>query len=466
MSLALVAEARSIESATPIRSDFEIDQKPGGRILIVDDSRLIRSVVSSRLSATYDCMQAESYVEAIEILKLYSFDLIISDVIMPGISGIELLRKVIEKYPDTAVIMFSSVDRPQRALDALRLGAFDYLIKPCELSVLELTVERALEHRRLILGAKQHKQDLEARNTELVKSRAELLRLQTQLIQNEKMIGLGQIAAGVAHELNNPVAFVHGNLDILYQTMMSLTEMLEFYESADLPDGIAAKAEELKSNIRYLSSVKDLEEIITDCREGTERIRDIVQNLRTFSRLDEAEFKKSDVNVGIDSTVRLLSQYFSGGNITLERDYGDIPQIDSLGSQMNQVWMNLLVNAAQAIGKGNGHIRITTRSEGEFVLVTIADSGGGIAKQLLGRIFDPFFTTKSVGEGTGLGLSICFGIVESHGGTMFAASELGVGSSFTVRLPINMERKPEATETAIAIFEPLKKPTLETYHEI
>jgi len=411
-------------------------------------------------------MQAESYAEAVEILKIYSFDLIIADVIMPGLSGIELLRRVIEKYPDTAVIMFSGVDRPQRALDALRLGAFDYLIKPCELSVLELTVERALEHRRLIKSAKQHKQDLEARNAELVKSRAELLRLQTQLIQNEKMIGLGQIAAGVAHELNNPVAFVHGNLDILYQTMTSLTGVLEYYESADLPEDITAKAAELKGSIRYLSSVKDIEEIITDCREGTERIRDIVQNLRTFSRLDEAEYMKADVNAGIDSTVRLLSQYFNGGKITLERDYADIPPIDALGSQMNQVWMNLLVNAAQAIGKGTGHIRITTRSDGSFVTVTIADTGDGIAKQRLGRIFDPFYTTKSVGEGTGLGLSICFGIVESHGGTMFAASELGVGATFTVRLPIRMERKPEATETAISIFEPHNMPNLEIHHEI
>ena len=433
------------------RSQFGPDRKP--RVLIVDDSRLVRSVFYNTLSENYDCTVAGSYVEAVDFLKLFEFELVIADVIMPGLSGTELLRKIIDDYPKTLVIMVSGVDRPQRALDALRLGAFDYLIKPCELPVLELTVERALKHSRLLRSAEKHKVDLERHNAELVKGRIELNRLQGQVVQNEKMAALGQVAAGIAHELNNPVAFVHGNLDILGQTVTALIELITYYETADLPAGITTGAAAIKSGIRYKVSLDDLNSIIEDCREGTERIRDIVQNLRTFSRLDEAEFKKADINAGIDSTIRLLSQYFNCGNITLVREFGELPEVDAFGGQLNQVWMNLLVNAAQSIGNRNGEVRVRTRLEGEFVLVTIGDTGVGIAKQDVKRIFDPFYTSKSVGEGTGLGLSICFGIVERHGGQIAVESTLGQGTEFTVRLPISIENAPDASETGIDRFE-------------
>jgi two-component system NtrC family sensor kinase len=466
MSLALVSPTRPANEPAKINNGFHIEPDKKGRILIVDDSRLVRSVFFNTLSARYDCMSAESYDEAVECLRMFPFDLVIADVIMPGLSGIELLRKILDSYTDTTVIMVSGVDRPQRALDALRLGAFDYLIKPCELPVLELAVERAFEHRTLLKNAARYKEALETRNDELERGKVQLEQLQMQLVQNEKMAALGQIAAGIAHELNNPVAFVHGNLDILNQTTTALVELLKFYEAVDLPADVVAKAAEKKAQVPYASSLNDLDAMIGDCMNGAERIKDIVQNLRTFSRLDEAEFKKADVNAGIDSTARLLSQYFSTGNITLIRDYGDLPSIDAFGSQINQVWMNLLVNAAQAIGKSQGHVRVTTRSDNDFVTVTIADTGDGIAKQNLGRIFDPFYTTKPVGEGTGLGLSICFGIVERHGGSIMAASELGSGTAFTVRLPIRRDKDPEVAETSVAIFESPETDPRRISHEV
>ena len=297
---------------------------------------------------------------------------------MPGLSGIELLRKIIDKYPDTAVIMVSSIDRPQRTLDALRLGAVDYLIKPCELPVLQLAVERALERRKLILEAKRDKLELEERNRELIAGKAKMQRLQSQLVQNEKMIALGRIAAGIAHELNNPVAFVHGNLDLLKSGFRSISELVTFYESLELDETTRHRAAEIKEQGPYPTIFPDLDDIIADCADGTERIRDIVRNLRTFSRLDEAEFKKLDVNAGIESTLRLLSTYFNDGRIELVREFGDVPEIDAFGGQLNQVWMNLLVNAAQAIGTGSGVVRIGSRREGEEVIVTVADTGCGI----------------------------------------------------------------------------------------
>ncbi|MEJ7849051.1 MAG: hybrid sensor histidine kinase/response regulator [Pyrinomonadaceae bacterium] len=408
------------------------------RILVVDDSATVRRMFSKCLEYQYECLEAESVQDALTLLRHTEFALVITDIIMPGMSGIELLRKIIETYPDTAVIVVSGVDRPQRALDAVRLGAFDYLIKPCDLDVLELTVERALERRTLLNNAQRYKADLEARNNELVSGKLQLERLQEQIVHSEKMASLGQLAAGVAHELNNPVGFIYGNLDSLRNTVEDLKELVDFYEAIDVNPDTAAAAAALKDKIDYPASMDDLYSIISDCREGAERIRDIVQNLRTFSRLDEAEFKKSDIHEGIDSTIRLLSQYFTGGNISLKREYGNIPQVEAFGGQINQVWMNLLVNAAQSVSAagGGGEVRVTTYTENENVIVSVSDTGTGIAPEHLSRIFDPFYTTKPVGDGTGLGLSISFGIVKRHNGTITVKTEVNEGTTFTVKLPI------------------------------
>ena len=408
-------------------------------ILIVDDEEIVRKMFADCLSDRYTCVEASSVNDALIHLKAKEFALVITDMIMPGLSGVELLRKIIENYPYTAVIMVSGIDRPQRALDAIRLGAFDYLIKPCDLEVLELTVERALERRTLMLNARQYKLDLEARNEELFQGKAHLERLQAQIIHSEKMASLGQLAAGVAHELNNPVGFIYGNLDMLNECVSGFVKVLKYYDEAELPAPIVSGVALIKEQNDYQASLEDVSSIIGDCREGAERIRDIVQNLRTFSRLDEADYKKTDIHEGIDSTIRLLSRYFSTDNIALVRDYGELPPIDTFSGQLNQVWMNLFVNAAQAVGAKGGEVRIATQTDGEFVNVAVSDTGGGIAPEHLKRIFDPFYTTKPVGEGTGLGLSISFGIVERHGGTITVDTELDKGTSFTVRLPINIK---------------------------
>lgn len=438
MSLNLLSQAFQ----THINSSMDqalFSSEENERILIVDDNEPVRKLFADCLSSRYDCVEASSVSEALAHLKAAEFALVITDVIMPGLSGTELLRKIIENYPYTAVIMVSGVDRPQRALDAVRLGAFDYLIKPCDLDVLELTVERALEKRTLMSNARQYKLDLEARNNELVRSKIQLERLQTQIVQNEKMASLGQLAAGIAHELNNPVGFIYGNLDFLNQCIGGLIRLLNYYDEAELNESVVTGGALIKEQIDYQTSLEDLNSIICDCRDGAERIRDIVQNLRTFSRLDEAEFKKTDIHEGIDSTIRLLSRYFSTDNISLVRNYGELPLIDAFSGQLNQVWMNLLVNAAQAVSKGGGEVRITTCADEEFASIAISDTGDGIEAEYLTRIFDPFYTTKPVGEGTGLGLSISFGIVERHRGKITVNTGINEGSTFTVRLPINLK---------------------------
>jgi Signal transduction histidine kinase regulating C4-dicarboxylate transport system len=412
------------------------------RILIVEDSVTVRKVFVKHLSARYECFEAESAAQALALLAEREFALVLTDVIMPGLSGVELLRKVVEKYPNTAVIILSGVNNPQRALDALRLGAFDYLIKPCDLHVVEFTIERALERRELLLNAIRYKRDLEARNAELARGKAALERLQAQIVHSEKMASLGQLAAGIAHELNNPVGFIYGNLDILGQCIAELKKLLNYYDRSALPAEIAEGARRLKEEIDYAATLKDLDSIIADCQDGAQRICDIVQNLKIFSRLDEAEFAQTDIHEGIESTLRLLSRYYRADNIRLHRDYGDLPLVEAYSGQLNQVWMNLLANAAQALGAKGGDVSISTRVQGDSVVVIISDNGCGIPPEHLNRVFDPFFTTKPVGEGTGLGLSISFGIVKRHGGTIEVRSQPNRGSSFIVRLPIHAKNAP------------------------
>jgi signal transduction histidine kinase len=354
---------------------------------------------------------------------------------MPGRNGVELLREITMRYPETAVIMVSGIDRPQRVRDALRVGAFDYLIKPCELDVLTLSVERALERRSLLRTASIYKDHLESQNIELAKQKSELERLQAQLVHTEKMASLGQLSAGIAHELNNPAGFIYGNMDILRDYLSELEKLFSAYNQIPLPEDTAALINSVKAGIHYDRLVGDLHSILADCREGAQRICDVVKNLRLFSRLDEAELKQINIHDGINSTIRLLSRYYNSGQIVLRRDYSDLPAINCFAGQLNHVWMNLLVNAAQAI-KNQGQVTIATKLEGDSVAVAISDNGAGIPEEQLSRIFDPFFTTKPVGEGTGLGLSISYGIIERHGGTITVNSKVGSGTTFTVRIPV------------------------------
>jgi two-component system, NtrC family, sensor kinase len=410
------------------------------RILIVDDERSVRDLFALTLSQHYECVTGCDAQEALSLLAEREFALVIADVQMPGLSGVELLRKIVTDFPDVAVIMASGIDRSQRIIDILRLGAFDYLIKPCELGVLTISVERALERRTLLRDAKRHKRDLESRNAELAAQQTELVRLQTQLVHSEKMASLGQLAGGVAHELNNPTGFIFSNMEILEQYVQDLNRLLFEYDQVPLTGELAKKVKALKQEIHYERLRTDIVSLITDCQEGAGRIRDIVLNLRTFSRLDEAEVKKVDIHAGIEATIRLLSQYYRSNNITLQRAYGDLPLINCYAGQLNQVWMNLLTNAAQAIGNGPGEVRIETSLNDGMIVVRISDTGKGIAHDDLKKIFDPFFTTKPVGEGTGLGLSISYGILASHGGSIKAESTPGKGTTFTSMIPLKPPR--------------------------
>ena len=243
----------------------------------------------------------------------------------------------------------------------------------------------------------------------------ELRETQAQLVQSEKMRSLGQLVAGVAHELNNPIGFVHANLQLLE----------DYVERLLRPDLDPQKREQAREAIQKL---------LTRSREGTERVTKIVQDLRTFSRTDDAHLQEVQLNEEIDRTLSLMEPRLRNC-VEIQRDYGELPRVRCYVGPLNQVFMNLLMNACDAM-ESRGRITIRTRSEPGGVVLEFEDNGPGMPPEVMERIFEPFYTTKPVGKGTGLGLSLSHGIIERHGGSMEVRSQPGRGTCFTLRLPL------------------------------
>jgi signal transduction histidine kinase len=271
----------------------------------------------------------------------------------------------------------------------------------------------AIENAKAYDEIAQLNETLEARVEERTQ---ELREAQEQLMQAEKMKSLGQLVAGVAHELNNPIGFVHANIQLIEEQVARIRD----------PNAAPADVERAR---------EALAKLIARSKEGTDRVRRIVQDLRTFSRMDQAELQEADLHEELDRTIALMEPRCKDC-VRIERDYGQLPRVRCYPGQLNQVFLNLLMNACDAIGK-SGTIRITTRALPSGVRIEVHDDGAGIPPEIQGRIFDPFFTTKPVGKGTGLGLSLSHGIVARHGGRISVQSEPGHGTTFTIDLPLD-----------------------------
>jgi two-component system NtrC family sensor kinase len=303
------------------------------------------------------------------------------------------------------------------------------------------TSERDLEekNRRLFEALSS----VERAHAELQAAYARLQQTEAHLVHSEKMRGLGQLVAGVAHELNNPISFVAGNIEHLRTDVQRLTAALDAYANAPLPAEERARLDQVRRELRIDAVLADLPAMLDDCEEGARRTTTIVGQLRAFSRSNEREtWQQSDLHRGIDSALTLLGHRFANC-ITVHREFGELPDVECLPGQINQVFMNLLANAADAIAELHGNIWITTRARDGDVTITIRDDGAGMPPETCARVFEPFFTTKSVGQGTGLGLSVSYGIVTRHHGTLHAESTPGGGSTFTITLPVRQGRSDE-----------------------
>jgi two-component system NtrC family sensor kinase len=320
------------------------------------------------------------------------FDTIEVELLVPILYGVDLL----------------GVIAVGRKLSGERLAPDDRLL----LRTLANQSSIAIENAKAFDEIAKLNETLEARVEERTR---ELRDTQAQLTQAEKMKSLGQLVAGVAHELNNPIGFVHANLQLIDEYVKKLIE-----------------GQRTESDTERIH--ESITKLLVRSREGTQRVKKIVQDLRTFSRMDQAELQDADLHEEIDRTLALMEPRFKNA-ISVERDYGDLPRVRCYPGQLNQVFLNLLMNACDAIGK-DGTIVIRTRPTDGGVRLEFHDSGPGIPADVQSRIFDPFFTTKPVGVGTGLGLSLSHGIIERHGGRIIVSSDSETGTSFVIELPL------------------------------
>ncbi len=322
--------------------------------------------------------------------------------------------------------------------DTLRM-VYDKAGQPQELlgSLLDITERKEMEE-----ALQREKEEQRALIQELHEAR-------DQLLQNDKMAAIGQLAAGVAHEINNPIGYINSNLGTLKHYVTNLIELTELYQVWET--SIEGKQQELTKHIQNtrdridLDYIKeDLPNLVRESQEGAERVRKIVQDLKEFSHVDEAEWQCVDLHLGLDSTLNIVHNELKY-KAEIQKKYAELPQVECIASQLNQVFMNLLVNAAHAIEK-QGVITLRTGCEGDSVWVAIEDTGTGIPADKLKHIFEPFYTSKPVGVGTGLGLSLSYSIIKKHHGRIDVTSEVGKGSCFTIHLPVKHPDKTTETE--------------------
>ncbi|MFA6314053.1 MAG: ATP-binding protein, partial [Sterolibacterium sp.] len=297
---------------------------------------------------------------------------------------------------------------------------------------------RTQELRAALAENERITRDLQREKAEHLVLIGKLEQAQNQLLQSEKLASIGQLAAGVAHEINNPIGFINSNVGTLERYLNDIFRILNAYEQAPSPVDRHSDAgdvvDALKIQVDYAYLKEDIFSLIRETRDGVARVRKIVQDLKDFSHVDEAEWQWADLHKGLESTLNVVNNEIKY-KAEVVRGYGELPLVECLPFQLNQVFMNLLMNAAQAIAE-HGTISLRTGRQGNEVWVEIADTGCGIAPENLKRVFDPFYTTKAVGKGTGLGLSLSYGIVQRHHGRIEARSELGKGSAFRVVLPV------------------------------
>lgn len=467
--------------------------KTNNRILIIDDDPGIRDAyrdilefhkatdIQAKGSALFgDSAQAtgkinENYILAVtdrgdqgvaavkeSLVRDSPFAMAFIDMMMPGIDGAETARLIWQQDPyiKIAIVTAYSEHTPD---DIIRVTGRDdlfYLKKPFnpeEIRQLARALTHAwnLERQRSFLS--EQLANANAKLADINHNLEKKVKDQTALlIQSEKMASIGILAAGVAHEINNPISYVNANLSTLKKYGREITDLMHAYDhlensvqqsgDADLNEQLE-KVRQLKANESIDFILEDLNALVDESLEGVDRVRKIVQDLKTFSRIDDTETGGIDINACLDATLNIIRNEIKYHTKVI-KDYATIPEFIGCPQKISQVFMNILINAAKAIDKKGQihictkHIRTGRRQSDEQLVITIADNGTGIDKDVLSKIFDPFFTTKPVGEGTGLGLSISYDIIKAHGGSIQAQSETGIGTTFTIILPVAPAQPP------------------------
>jgi signal transduction histidine kinase len=408
------------------------------RVLVIEDSKADQSVYRRTLHE-FQLVFADNGERGLELLAETPFDLVVLDYHLPKMNGDEVLARIrLTLDPDLPVVVVTGGGSENVAVDLIKSGASDYVTKE-ELHTprVAAAVRGALERHRLELARREAQEELRRQKDELQSALRKLQEAQAQLVQSEKMASLGQLVAGVAHEINNPLSYVTNNLAVLDRDVRQITELMAAYRDHlgdDRPESIREFEEQI--DINY--TLANLDRLLQSTRNGLQRVSEIVGGLRDFSRLDEATNKRVDPNEAVRASVEMVRFQVRQKGIDLIVETNPLPMIDCNPGQINQVLLNLLMNAIQAIEKG-AKIVVRTRWQPDLKAIQyeVADNGPGIPEAIQGKIFDPFFTTKPIGVGTGLGLWISYKIVEEHAGKIELATEPGRGTTFTVTLPID-----------------------------
>jgi signal transduction histidine kinase len=437
-------------------------------LLLVDDNPTNLEVLATIVTnAGYEIAVANDGEEAIQLLDYIRPDLILLDVMMPGINGFEVCTqvKLSPQFADIPIIFMTALADPVDKVKGLDLGAVDYITKPFQyeellarvrlhLKLSTLTHTLAEQNDRLKQLSEELEQRVEERTAALSKSLNDLKQAQVQLVQSEKMSALGQLVAGVGHEINNPLNAITGNLSHAEDYIQDLLHLIDLYRQKFPQPGDEIEEEVEAIDLEYLKD--DLPKLLGSMKVGAERLSHISHSLRVFSRSDRTQKVDFDLHDGIDSSILLLTNRLKGKGdrpeIEIVKEYGMLTRVQCFPGQINQVFMNLLANAIDALEeaweidsslkplgeKDKPKIWIRTKQDNDGrAIVKLADNGLGISPEVRTRLFEPLFTTKPVGKGTGLGLSIGYQIVvEKHGGTLTCFSEPGQGAEFIIALPI------------------------------
>ncbi|MEW6378451.1 MAG: ATP-binding protein [bacterium] len=426
------------------------------KILYIEDEKIHRDLIRNIL-CEHEIIDASDGFEGIEKARQEKPDLILIDINLPGINGYETTTRIrnmegIRAIPIVAVTADSADENREISLAA---GCDGFISKLSRLEEYRRKVQWYLEGKKDALEDSdklnylKKYQDrlvthLEEKIAELEREKNNLKTTQSQLLQQEKMASIGQLAAGVAHEINNPIGYINSNLCTLKKYLAKIClykkhcqEVWSGLKDIDHPKIKDAflDLENCSTELKLPFIFEDIESLVDESLEGTERVRKIVADLKSFSHLDEAELKDADLNQGLQSTINIVWNELKY-KANLIKELGEIPLVRCYPQQINQVFMNLLVNAAQAI-ESQGEIRVKTSLEEGQVLVEISDTGCGIPQENLSRIFEPFFTTKEIGKGTGLGLSMAYDIIRKHRGEIQVTSQIGKGTTFRLLIPLD-----------------------------
>ncbi|WP_159788756.1 sensor histidine kinase [Sodalinema gerasimenkoae] len=429
-------------------------------ILVVDDTPTNLAVLSEALTtAHYQVAVALDGETALEQVSYKPPHLILLDVMMPGIDGFETCRRL-KANPDTAdipIIFTTALSDTVDKVKGLNLGAVDYITKPFQQEevLARIKVHLQLYHLNHNLDAQ-----VKERTAQLSEALESLQQAQLQLVQREKLSSLGQLVAGVAHEINNPVNFIHGNLIHAKEYIADLLALVNLYQEStpEVTPEVRAFADEIDFDFVK----EDLPKLVKSMEVGAGRIQGIISSLKNFSRTNDQEFNETNVHEGIESTLLILSNRLKAKSfrpqIEVRKQYGELPLIDGCSGQLNQVFTNILSNAIDALDESAGnqgqdwhpYIEIHTSLRGEMAAITMSNNGSSIPPEVQEHLFDAFFTTKPQGKGTGMGLSISHQIItQKHGGRLSCEVE-GDRVGFIIEIPVQQRLTPPSREPQTA----------------